>query len=101
MIKILEQDFLSEKGRRANNEDNGGWDLGNVYLVCDGVGGNEKGEVASEIVVNTFLEEFKTNADQSVNQVLSKAESKILHYLEQNPQASGMATTLALSLIHI
>ena len=96
MIKILEQDFLSEKGRRANNEDNGGWDAGKVYVVCDGVGGNEKGEVASEIVVNTFLEEFKTNADQSVNQVLSKAESKILHYLEQNPQASGMATTLAL-----
>lgn len=96
MIKILEQDFLSEKGRRANNEDNGGWDLGNVYVVCDGVGGNEKGEVASEIVVNTFLEEFKINAEQPVNQVLAKAESKILNYLEQNPQASGMATTLAL-----
>lgn len=96
MIKILEQDSLSEKGRRANNEDNGGWDSGKVYVVCDGVGGNEKGEVASEIVVNTFIEEFKTNPEQLVNQVLAKAESKMLNYLEQNPQASGMATTLTL-----
>ena len=96
MIKILEQDSLSEKGRRANNEDNGGWDSGKVYVVCDGVGGNEKGEVASEIVVNTFIEEFKTNPEQPVNQVLAKTESKMLSYLEQNPQASGMATTLTL-----
>jgi serine/threonine protein phosphatase PrpC len=96
MIKILEQDSLSEKGRRANNEDNGGWDSGKVYVVCDGVGGNEKGEVASEIVVNTFIEEFKNNSEQSVNQVLTKAESKMLNYLQQNPQSSGMATTMTL-----
>jgi protein phosphatase len=96
MIKILEQDFLSEKGRRAKNEDNGGWDSGKIYVVCDGVGGNEKGEVASEIVVNTFIEEFKNNPDQAVNQVLATAELNMLNYLEQNPQASGMATTLTL-----
>jgi protein phosphatase len=96
MIKILEQDFLSEKGRRTKNEDNGGWDSGKIYVVCDGVGGNEKGEVASEIVVNTFIEEFKNNPDQVVNQVLATAELNMLNYLEQNPQASGMATTLTL-----
>ena len=95
MIKIKEHLGFSELGRRSNNEDCYGFIDGKIYLVCDGVGGAEKGEVASEIVVNTFLNEYKSNFFASAQNVVLKAEQNLSEYLENNEKGNGMATTLA------
>jgi protein phosphatase len=95
MIKIKEHLGFSELGKRSNNEDCYGFIDGLIYLVCDGVGGAEKGEVASEIVVNTFLNEYESNFFASAQNVVFKAEQNLSAYLENNEQANGMATTLA------
>ena len=33
--------------------------LNNLYIVCDGVGGNNYGEVASKLTVKKFIEGLK------------------------------------------
>jgi serine/threonine protein phosphatase PrpC len=45
---------------RKNNEDNFGYDLRHgIFVVCDGMGGQQAGEVASKIAVDTVLDYFR------------------------------------------
>src|ERR1700734_615062 len=45
---------------RKNNEDNFGYDLRHgIFVVCDGMGGQQAGELASKIAVDTVLDYFR------------------------------------------
>src|ERR1700756_1298279 len=45
--------------RRSNNEDSFGYDAEqHLYVVCDGMGGNAAGEVASGMSVHSLIETF-------------------------------------------
>ena len=45
---------------RKNNEDNFGYDLRHgIFVVCDGMGGQQAGELASKIGVDTLLDYFR------------------------------------------
>ena len=56
----------TSEGRRADNQDAYRIEpeLG-LYLVADGMGGYEGGEVASHMVVDTIAEFFRLNAEDS------------------------------------
>jgi serine/threonine protein phosphatase PrpC len=46
---------------RKNNEDNFGYDVRHgIFVVCDGMGGQQAGEVASKIAVDTVLDYFRS-----------------------------------------
>ena len=93
--------------KRANNEDNfvvlkkGGVVL---LAVFDGMGGMEKGEVASSIAAQTANEMFEKRADFSspedfIAEVLKKANEKIFQYAESHNLSGKMGTTAATALI--
>ena len=112
MSITLERPFAAtEKGLRKNNEDfiyplselaNSGQRL---FMVCDGVGGSEKGEVASALACdsfqtffNTFLNEEEPSED-FINKAVHYAESRFDEYVAQHPDAKGMATTMTLLFV--
>lgn len=90
---------MSELGKRTNNEDSLGFIEGKLYVVCDGVGGAEKGEVASEIVVNTLLETEKNGGLFSARQGIKLAEERMSQYISDSPEFLGMATTA--TILHV
>lgn len=94
---------LSKTGKRQNNEDAVlEYPLQNLYMVCDGVGGASKGEIASNTVCNSFETFFKEQepgfyaTEESVNSAILSAEQKLLTHVAENPECEGMATTLTM-----
>ena len=104
---------LTDKGRvREINEDSAKGAVnayGNVLLViADGMGGHQKGEYASNELVNHLVnsfqeldEEFKNIkvATKWLNKVICEANTNIYQAAQKNKRFQGMGTTLSACLI--
>ena len=111
MITIGKPCAVCEKGGRANNEDciypssEYSESSQQLFLVCDGVGGAERGEIASALAcdaIQTYFTTFLGDEDPTVEfiqQAVHYAETRFDTYLQQHPEATGMATTLTLAYI--
>jgi len=97
--------FLHEKGRRPNNEDSiqpvddSATSQDRLFIVCDGVGGANKGEIASRMVCDIFQVYFNESPTDFVdakylNDGLKFVEQKLTEHVEEHPECRGMATTL-------
>jgi|GEM_PF-1155538 len=100
---------LHEIGGRSNNEDHvipapNQNEHCTAFVVCDGVGGKEKGEQASRIAAETLFKRFNKSSvfvsDTDVQDGLKDVEESIDNYLADHPSATGMATTMTLVCIH-
>ena len=102
--------IVSDKGKRNNNEDSvfplpelvSASDR--LFLVCDGVGGSSRGEIASSMacdVINTFFKTFlKGDPDAAfVNKAIQYVETCFDSYTTEHPEALGMATTMTLAYV--
>jgi len=117
-MKIISFGATDPGKKRSNNEDayllN---DTLGLYAVADGIGGNEGGEVASRIAVETLEEAMPDllgdanrtppsgvvmKADPrliALRQVITLSNRKLRQAREQDPELSGMGTTLTALLL--
>jgi serine/threonine protein phosphatase PrpC len=92
----------SHVGRvRRSNEDAFGFDLDKgLFVVCDGVGGSNAGEVASRTAVDSVLSRFPSvvsdrNAGGSeLNRAIQAASRSIYAAASREPLYRGMCTTI-------
>jgi serine/threonine protein phosphatase PrpC len=86
-------------GKRSNNEDSYLISDNHFFLVCDGVGGAEKGEIASTLVVAEFQQILESDFSTSPEVALRAAEKKLTEHIQMHPESMGMATTLTFSKV--
>jgi len=98
---------------RSNNEDSFGYDSDwGVYVVCDGMGGQAAGEVASQLGVETVLEYFRRYSAEGnypligenfddispeANALASAVQAaglRIFHEALEHPGRQGMGSTI-------
>lgn len=95
---------ITEKGSREINEDYIGARIRGTdccFAVADGLGGHDKGEVASGLAVAAVLEEFEKNGlyPDFLPAVFEKSQSRLLSCQKQVPATSDMKTTLVVCCI--
>ena len=105
MIKIGTPLGFSEIGKRAVNQDyiypkaNTSTANDKIFIVCDGIGGLDKGEVASQTLTESMVKVFKEGtplSSISLTKALQDAISKYNTFLENNISYSRMGSTLAM-----
>ena len=104
--------YLTDSGRvRSHNEDsvtivkNGSGE--HLMMVADGMGGHRAGEIASSMVVTHLGSRFsninsigtKIDAINWLNENINTINTNIIKYTEENPESTGMGTTIVLALL--
>lgn len=98
-------------GKRENNEDGifppaeAATAKQRLFVVCDGVGGASRGEAASQLVSESVADYFKKHPvsvaqTDYMEAAFAHAQKALDEYLEENPSAQGMGTTLTLLFLH-
>lgn len=76
---------------------------GDVFVVCDGMGGHVGGKQASSIAVKSIIEHLKkekyAQPMQALNDALQFANMQILGYAKDHPELRGMGTTACIVLL--
>jgi len=97
----------SAQGVRPNNEDSYLVDSkADLFLVADGMGGQERGEQASnmavQIIPRVVRDKLAANqpADQALQQALAEANAAIVEAGRGQPEGRRMGTTAVLALRH-
>lgn len=97
--------IISDKGIvRSLNEDYANYVEAKeyrLYVVADGMGGHNAGEVASKIAVDTIVEyiDQSSNCDDALKEAVLKANKNIYSLSHTEKSYSGMGTTITACLI--
>ncbi len=97
--------MFSDSGSRDNNEDNiGMYQDGESYcfILADGLGGHGKGEVASQIAVESSILRFAEMKDREdfLGEAFEHAQAAITSCQERDRSCADMKTTLERTLDH-
>lgn len=102
----------SDKGqiRKINQDSCGSYTASNqlgFFIVADGMGGHNAGEVASKIATDMFIEkakdsndiQTKENAEDFIKEIFKKANDVILYKAAADPSQNGMGTTAVAAIV--
>ena len=106
---------LTDNGSRLNNEDcwSGtprdlapqlGAAKGLLFVVCDGMGGHQAGEVASKMATETIQQIYYADPNPDVGArlqaAIEEANRRVYHDAVNNSKHKGMGTTVTAAVIH-
>ncbi len=96
MLKATETTVATDVGRQRRDNEDSSYASGSVFVVADGMGGAQSGEVASKIVVDAFssgLPEAGT-AEERLAVVVQRANREIHERSRSEAANAGMGTTV-------
>src|SRR5215510_5861454 len=93
---------VTHPGRRLTNEDSLLVDPARgLFIVADGMGGHNAGEVASDLAVKTIAKFLAVGADSQthLDQAIKAANDEILTTASEQTDYAGMGTTVVAALV--
>jgi len=74
--------------------------MGELFVLCDGIGGYNAGEIASELTANWISKDYYSIKDISINlpdkleEIIKSVNIKIINLAKEHESYDGMGTTL-------
>ncbi len=95
-IRELNEDYFLIKEETSSSTSK----FGKSYIICDGMGGHQAGEVASKMAAEEFLKNYyseelkETDLVKRIKTSIELTNKKIYDFSKNNPSVQGMGTTI-------
>jgi len=103
MLRVAEQFAGSDTGRQRRGNEDAYLEQAPLFVVADGMGGAQGGEVASRIAIDLFAEGFDIGEDSDPASELAEravaANAKIFAHANDQSELAGMGTTLTAAYV--
>ena len=101
MLRVADQAFRSDTGRQRNANEDAYFARSPVFVVADGMGGAQAGEVASKTAAETFDRELPPGSPEQVLRALIESANGEIHELaRRDPSRAGMGTTITAAIVN-
>jgi serine/threonine protein phosphatase PrpC len=96
VLRVVEEAAKTDTGRQRHTNEDAYFARSPVYVVADGMGGAQAGEVAARIAAETFETQLPDGgtAAEKLARVASEANRRIFELARSDSSRSGMGTTL-------
>jgi PPM family protein phosphatase len=100
MLRIDDQAFRSDTGRQRNANEDSFFVRAPIFVVADGMGGAQAGEVASRAAADAFDVDLPEGPPQRVlAETIAHANRTIHDLARADPSRAGMGTTLTAAIV--
>jgi protein phosphatase len=97
MLRVAEQYSATDTGRQRRANEDALLARAPLFVVADGMGGAQAGEVASRLAVESFRRGLPNGGgepERSLNDRIQEANARIYELSRSNAEQAGMGTTL-------
>jgi serine/threonine protein phosphatase PrpC len=100
MLRIDDQAFRTDTGRQRNANEDSFFVRAPIFVVADGMGGAQAGEVASKAAADAFDVDLPEGPPEQVLRETILAANRTIHELARaDPSRAGMGTTLTAAIV--
>ena len=100
MLRIEDQAVRTDTGRQRNANEDSLFARPPIYVVADGMGGAQAGEVASKTAAEAFEGELPAlPPEQLLRQTIEAANRKVHERAGSDPSLAGMGTTMTAAIV--
>ena len=101
-LRIAEEAARTDTGRQRNANEDSYFTRAPLFVVADGMGGAQAGEVASKAAVESFPQELPPAAPERVLEETIEGANRTIHELaRKDPDLAGMGTTTTAAIVDL
>ena len=100
MLRIEDQAFRTDTGRQRSANEDSLFTRPPLFVVADGMGGAQAGEVASKTAAETFDAELPPGPpEQALRETIEAANRRVHELALSDPSLAGMGTTVTAAIL--
>jgi PPM family protein phosphatase len=101
MLRIADHAARSDTGRQRHANEDAYYARPPVFVVADGMGGAQAGEVAAQMATESFDRDLGSGSPEAVlREVAETANTRIHQHAKQDASRAGMGTTMTAAILN-
>jgi serine/threonine protein phosphatase PrpC len=101
VLRVGDQAFRTDTGRQRNANEDSFFARAPVFVVADGMGGAQAGEVASKAAAEAFDRDLPAAPpEQVLRETIEAANREIHEHARADPALTGMGTTITAAIVN-